>query len=652
MSTWNESAWAALAASAALKSMLVLAAAWLAAKCLGRSSAAARHLLWTVALAAMVAVPMLSLVLPAWRLPFAVVPNVAFNVTASGSLNSPANSAASSSAPVHAVPSATAHGAWRPGWALGLLLLWGAGAAIMLARTLAAGFALSRLGPGAGWQTSANAAARAMGLKRPPRVRESAPGAMPMAFGVFRPAVCLPGDAAGWTEERRRVVLLHELAHIRRGDTVWHAVARFALSVYWWNPLAWTAWRECLQEAERAADDLVLAAGARASDYAALLLDVAREFTTLSAGVPAALAMARRSQLEGRLLAILDARANRQSHPRVAVAIAILAALLVAPFAAVRAQDDAAAARVPADIDATIRAAIEQKNHDLLDEAAKTAEAQRQYDAAQKLLDSSLQIRRQQSGDNSAVYAEGLVQLGDLAGRRKQLDQAAAYYNQAANIFGDKPAASRPLMSLGVTQILQKNYDQAFETFQRADVLDPSRTAMATAWMAVARSRQSDNAEQAETLYRQALALAAPGSADAADISRMLAGFLKTQGRTTEADELISSVSKRIGARPTAKTTTDIHRVGGGVSAPTLIHKVEPEYSPEARAAKYQGQVTLYVEVGPDGLAHNIQVTQGLGLGLDERAVEAVSQWRFKPGMMDGQPVTVAATIQVNFRLL
>lgn len=649
MSIWNESAWAAMAAAAALKSMVILAAARLAAKCLGRSSAALRHLVWTVALAAIVVVPVLSVALPAWHLPFAVVPNMTFNVTASGQ----ADSVATSSGPVHALPSPASHAAWRPDWALGLLLLWGAGAAVMLARTLAAALALSRLRPASDVQQSAEAAAGAMGLTKPLRVRQSAPGSMPIAFGIFRPAICLPADAPGWTEERRRMVLLHELAHIRRGDTVWHGVARVALSLYWWNPLAWTAWRECLKEAETAADDLVLAAGARASDYAALLLDVAREFTALSAGAPAALAMARRSQLEGRLIAILDARANRRPHTRLAAAVvAMLAALLVIPFAAVRAQDEATSSGVPAEVDATIRAAFEQKNHDLLDEAAKAAEARRQYDAAQKLLDASLQIRQQQGGNDSAEYAEGLIRLGDLAGRRNKVNKAATYYTQAADVFGDKPAAARPLMSLGVTLLLEKKYDPAFETFQRAEVLDPSRTAMATAWMAVVRSQPPENAEQAETLYRQALTLAAPGSGDAADISRMLASFLNTQGRTAEADELISSVSKRIGARPTVTTAVGVYRVGGGVSAPTLLSKIEPEYSVEARAAKYQGTVTLYVEVGADGAPHNIQVTRGLGLGLDERAVEAVSQWKFQPGMKDGRPVTVAATIQVNFRLL
>ena len=94
-----------------------------------------------------------------------------------------------------------------------------------------------------------------------------------------------------------------------------------------------------------------------------------------------------------------------------------------------------------------------------------------------------------------------------------------------------------------------------------------------------------------------------------------------------------------------------VFRVGGGVSAPVLIYKVPPEYTEEARKAKYQGTVLLYVEIGPDGTATNIKVQRSLGLGLDEKAVECVKQWRFKPGQKDGQPVAVAATIEVNFRM-
>jgi periplasmic protein TonB len=94
------------------------------------------------------------------------------------------------------------------------------------------------------------------------------------------------------------------------------------------------------------------------------------------------------------------------------------------------------------------------------------------------------------------------------------------------------------------------------------------------------------------------------------------------------------------------------YHIGGGVSAPTIIFKVEPEYSEEARKAKFQGTVVLAVVVDERGNPRDIRVQRPLGLGLDQKAVEAVGKWRFSPGKKDGKPVPVQAIIEVNFRLL
>jgi TonB family protein len=85
-------------------------------------------------------------------------------------------------------------------------------------------------------------------------------------------------------------------------------------------------------------------------------------------------------------------------------------------------------------------------------------------------------------------------------------------------------------------------------------------------------------------------------------------------------------------------------------TAPRLIHKVEPEYTAEAREAGLEGTVVLGVEVGTDGTAHDIRVTRSLGMGLDEKGVEAVRLWKFEPATRDGKPVAVKATIEINFR--
>lgn len=94
-----------------------------------------------------------------------------------------------------------------------------------------------------------------------------------------------------------------------------------------------------------------------------------------------------------------------------------------------------------------------------------------------------------------------------------------------------------------------------------------------------------------------------------------------------------------------------VFRVGGGVSAPKAVYSPDPEYSEEARKAKYQGTCVLWLVVGPDGRPRDIRVSRTLGLGLDEKAIEAVKTWRFEPAMKDGRPVAVQINVEVSFRL-
>lgn len=89
----------------------------------------------------------------------------------------------------------------------------------------------------------------------------------------------------------------------------------------------------------------------------------------------------------------------------------------------------------------------------------------------------------------------------------------------------------------------------------------------------------------------------------------------------------------------------------GGVTQPRVLYDPDPEYSDEARRAKFQGSVILALVVGPDGKPHNMRVQRSAGMGLDEKAMEAVNQWRFQPSMLDGRPVAVRISVEVSFRL-
>jgi TonB family protein len=108
-----------------------------------------------------------------------------------------------------------------------------------------------------------------------------------------------------------------------------------------------------------------------------------------------------------------------------------------------------------------------------------------------------------------------------------------------------------------------------------------------------------------------------------------------------------------VGTKPPASPSPEnVYKIGGGVSQPSILFKIEPEYSEEARKAKWQGTVGLSLVISQFGEPTNLKVTNSLGLGLDQQAIEAVQKWVFKPGRKDGQPVAVYANIQVTFKLL
>jgi HEAT repeat protein len=138
---------------------------------------------------------------------------------------------------------------------------------------------------------------------------------MPFACGVFAPTIVLPAESEAWSRERRQAVLLHELAHVRRKDLVGHMLGRLVCAAYWYHPLAWVAAARLRSESERACDDLALACGTRATDYAEHLLEIV---TTVRRDVTptVALAMARRKEFEGRMLAILDPDLKRAGPSR------------------------------------------------------------------------------------------------------------------------------------------------------------------------------------------------------------------------------------------------------------------------------------------------------------------------------------------------
>jgi TonB family protein len=246
----------------------------------------------------------------------------------------------------------------------------------------------------------------------------------------------------------------------------------------------------------------------------------------------------------------------------------------------------------------------------------------------------------------SSNYGLGLLKLAALEAERNRSGEAEAFYARAAQVLGERAEAAPAWMFLGHSMLRRKQHAEAAASFQKAQKLDRGQTAMARMWIGVVRERQQEYAE-AESMYRSALAASRPGSDEAATIGRMYGLFLSRQGRADEAQPAFAR-QRSLPVTP----SPGVLRVGAGVKPPKLLFKKEPQYSEEARTAKLDGTVVLYIEVGSDGWAHNVHVIRSLGLGLDEKAVEAVKQWRFQPGTKDGLAVPVAANVEVNFRLL
>jgi hypothetical protein len=191
------------------------------------------------------------------------------------------------------------------------------------------------------WSASAARLAARLRLPTTPAVAVSPEVPGPIVAGVWRPTVIIPREARDWCDTRRDAVLMHELAHIARRDVAAQVMAHAVCAVHWFNPLAWIAARAMRRERERACDDAVLGNGVPASTYATELLAIAAGAMTASTPA-AALSMARPSEIEGRLLAIL-ARRPRHMSLAARVGIPLLACLSTVLVAGATATTPAAA---------------------------------------------------------------------------------------------------------------------------------------------------------------------------------------------------------------------------------------------------------------------------------------------------------------------
>jgi TonB family protein len=655
MSVFADCAWKATAILLAAGGLSIL---------LRRASASVRHLVWASVLAAVLVIPVISAVMPRWTVTLWRDPAPALEsaliradvVASHGTASVEAATRGLNEVHRSAGPGRTEPGSRTVPWTA----IWMVGAACVLLQLALSRVALASLGrktkPARESLVSLAREIRdEMGIRKEVRVLETAAATTPLTWGILRPVLLIPSVAADSGAERMRAILIHEMAHIARADYLWQTLGRLACAFYWFHPLVWLAQRETLWLREQAADDRVLNSGIPASDYAGCLVHLAR-----SLAVPrmcGSLAIARRSHLERRVRAILDPSVRRRVRSRLVVlAGAVAAVVFTAAVASVR--------------PVGAQAAQTGVNLAEMETGAAAAAGAYRFEEAADLLRRAAETRKAQFGANSVEYARSLAKLGALYGSLDRWNAMSECYSIAAPILEGSLGPSAPELfepayfSALRAQSVQDSakaaslYQRAME-IQRANQIAGSKAALALTHLAILRLEASDFS-QASQLIGEALAAVPQDSPERsvalAAQSRILNG-LGRSAETLEAHRRAEEVQAAWIRRETSRAATQTHkmpalRVGEGVSRPIRIGQIEPEYSIEARINKFEGAVVLSIIIDKDGLPQDIQVTRPAGLGLDQKAVEAIRQWRFKPGEKDGQPVAVVATVEMNFRLL
>lgn len=349
-----------------LKASLILVLSLAAAPLLARSPAVTRHQMWTLTFCALLALPLLGLALPVLNVPVPgrlsalaslsgliesdAAPRAPIGPKTAGAAVAPdlaqARGLASSAGP--STPSSVGGGqsnALPPAEsALRLLpVMWLLGTVAAVATLLLSLLRVALLARASdvvtdpSWKEAAQELGERLGLRRPARLLTSPRVATPMAGGLWRPVIFLPASAAEWSADWRDIVLAHELAHLARRDPIRHVLARLAVGLYWFHPLAWLAARQATAARELACDEAVLGLGTRPSTYARVLIDLADSMRQTDVAVTA-LPMVERSLLEKRITTMLQDNAlpamrRRFWSPTIGTALLTLALATAQPIA-------------------------------------------------------------------------------------------------------------------------------------------------------------------------------------------------------------------------------------------------------------------------------------------------------------------------------
>lgn len=291
--------WLALVA----KATVIAGVALILARVASSWSAAGRSVVLRLAVLGLLLLPVMAWIVPA------LAPGVVDHIDVSAPISRLTGQTA-------AAGSGTAAADNRTGVLLGLLLfMWLGGMFIVLGRVLAGAVRVRRVlaaatPAGPEIERRCSLLCSRTGLTKPIPVVHSYRVETGLVHGLFRPVIVLPASFLSGTSDALDMVLTHELAHIRRRDIPWLFLANLAAALYWFNPLIWRLRRRMLLEAEKACDDSVLRAGHAPARYAHYLLTAMRDINRSRFAIPRSVAMARRAQMEGRLMSIMSDHAR------------------------------------------------------------------------------------------------------------------------------------------------------------------------------------------------------------------------------------------------------------------------------------------------------------------------------------------------------
>ncbi len=416
----------------------------------------------------------------------------------------------------------------------------------------------------------------------------------PMTCGIIHPAIVLPAEATAWDAADLRRALIHELEHVRRLDWATQCLARVVCAAYWFHPLVWMAWRKLTLEAERSCDDAVLQSS-EATAYADQLVGLARKLS--AARRSPLLAMVNRSDLSVRVGSVLDSRRQRGRMGARSVAFAcVAAAVVLVTVSPLRMVAAPAPMPVPAPVPVPAAAAPAPATpaaapapHPAPQSTSQLAQPAIQFQSRTNLVTVSVTVT-----DLNGKSIEGLG-ARDFVVTEDGVTQTISRF-EYQTVAAPTPNGPTSYYLIGYYTKNQKA-DGQFRKIQVTDVNDSTAKVEA-------RSGYYANAP------------VPPGGGRGPDVAAL------------------------------------VPPLPPGSTAPVLIFKKEAEYSEEARKAKYQGTVVLNVTVNEDGTVGNVKVLRSLGLGLDEKAIEAVQHWKFKPGTTNGVPAAMQTAVTVNFQLL